>query len=131
MRAKSLVNLSAIGKYLALYESETGRPAPSLKKLAESYKMPKEMLVCPLSGREPRTDAAGKPAGPFDYVYIATGVKTGEIRSPADRIVVHEDPALAVDGKIGVLYADGHVEAVPLERFRKQLARTPQALRSR
>ena len=130
--AMCAANLNAIGKGLILYQTENDDQfPPDLVKLVESQVIPAEMLMSPSSGRKVRKDSKGKPIGPFDYVYLGAGLKTTDIPNPENLILVYERPEINKFRGTNVLYADGHVAWVTMEKFRRDLAKTQEWIKNK
>ena len=114
-RVVSMSSLSGIGKGCILYSCEhDDQFPPDLVKLVEESLVPAEMLMSPTSGRKVRLDSAGKPIGPFDYVYLGAGL-TAE--ADGGLILAYERPEINKFEGTNVLYADSHVAWVSMEEF--------------
>jgi type II secretory pathway pseudopilin PulG len=105
--ANSLANLKGIGTALALYaQNHDNTYPPDFQALIANGESPK-LFISPISGRQ-------------DYVYIRLGANP----SDANLIAVYERPENFKDGRVLVLYADGHAESVPMARFQQELKKT-------
>jgi prepilin-type processing-associated H-X9-DG protein len=128
-QAMSAVNLSTIGKAIAMYQVEhDDRFPPNLAALIEEGIIPAKMLYSPSSGREPRLDSKGKPVGPIDYVYLGADLDPS---APASLIVAYERPEINRDKGTAALFVDGHVEWLRMERFRRELERTQEYIKKK
>ena len=125
-RELSADNLRAIGKACRVYAADNkSQFPPDLLRLVDSGALEPAALISPGGERKPQTDEAGKPVGPFDYVYLGAMMTT---QSPPDMILAYERPELNDDRCTRVLLVDGRVEWLPVEQFRAQLARTQEYL---
>jgi prepilin-type processing-associated H-X9-DG protein len=94
--AKSADNMRQIGLAILLYASKNnGKCPPDLATL--------------VSGGMLKAECAIDPAGEA-YVYSGAGVDIGTVADTSKTVVVREPYDAAVDGKIQVLFVDGHVE---------------------
>ena len=105
--ANSLANLKGIGTAIALYaQSHDNTYPPDFQALIADGESPK-LFISPISGRQ-------------DYVYICLGAnpKDGSL------ICAYERPENFNDGRLLVLYADGHAASVPIVQFQQELRKT-------
>jgi prepilin-type processing-associated H-X9-DG protein len=108
----AMANMNAIGKGIILYQAEHNDQSPaSLDDLVKAGTISKEMLESP--------SAKGKKIDTPHYVYI-------QLPSSAsgDMLMAYEKPEINDNKGTNVLYADGHVEWVSMEKFKKDLAKT-------
>jgi prepilin-type processing-associated H-X9-DG protein len=126
-QAVSAANLHGLGKGIAMYQADHEKNPPDLLKLVEARVIHWRMLYSPSSGRQPRLDAGGKPVGPFDYVYLGAQMPTN---APQNMVLAYERPEIAGPrGRVNVLYADFHVQAVSMAQFAQDLKRTQDFLK--
>jgi prepilin-type processing-associated H-X9-DG protein len=58
-----------------------------------------------------------------DYVYVGNDLgKLSKVAQPAQAIVAYEKPERAMNGNLGVVFADGHVEIQPLTLVKDRIA---------
>ncbi|MCK5113214.1 MAG: hypothetical protein KAR11_00435 [Phycisphaerae bacterium] len=135
--AKSTVskcNLRGVGLGLAMYASDYDDQHPEhLGLLVEGdYIEPGmlDMLKSPLSNNPaPQYDPKTKKlTGLVDYTYIYYKTPAGEQPDPAGLLVMYENPELlAKDRIVNCLFADCHVEQVPVSKFRELLKKSLEA----
>ncbi len=131
-QAVSAANLRGIGKGCMIYAAENNdKFPPDLAKLVEIGCAGPSMLMSPTSGRKVRLDSAGKPVGPFDYVYLGAGLKADDILNPYEFILAYEQPEINKLKGTNVLFVDCHVAWVSMEEFRGLLARTQEWIEKR
>jgi prepilin-type processing-associated H-X9-DG protein len=110
--AVSMSHMKQIGLVLMMYADENEGKLPERIEQARNYYNDSKILDSPL-----------KPGG-FDgpsYIYVK-GNSLG-VKSPAQQIVVYENPEYLQD-KITVLFLDGHVERMTRDRFIESLEAT-------
>ena len=128
-RALSARNLNGIGKGIVMYRVEhNDRFPPNLPNLIEEGTIPALMLYSQSSGRKPRLDSKGKPIGPIDYVYLGAELSPD---APPDLVIAYERPEINRGKGTNVLYVDGHVRWVSMEKFRRDLERTQEYIRKK
>lgn len=130
-RAMSATHLRGIGMAAAMYVAEYNQHPPDLMSMVERGTLTPAMFISPNSGRKLRLDAEGKPVGPFDYVYLGKGTKPDDMRFPAGMILAYERPEINRFRGTHVLYVDGHVVWVTMERFNSDLKKTQAFLEKR
>jgi prepilin-type processing-associated H-X9-DG protein len=112
----SINNLRQIGMAMMMYADKSKGAYP--KELADLVKdggLSPKALEC---NRKPKGFA-----GP-DYIYVA-GLTS---KAPATTVLAYENPGFCNNGKLNVLYGDGHVEMVDKTRFREDLKKTYETL---
>jgi prepilin-type processing-associated H-X9-DG protein len=112
--AASMSNLKQIGLALIMYTKDHEGEWPADLEQVKSYLGGSRILESP---RKPKGFE-----GP-SYVYVSGQPKTIDPRG----IVVYENPAFCTD-RTNVLFADGHVEAMKPEAFRRELKATYERL---
>ncbi len=104
-------DLKQIGLACIMYADDNKDQFPPNLEAAKKYLGTDKVLESP---RKPK-DFNGP-----SYIYI-TGQTT---KSPIGNILAYEAPECSRDGKINVLFLDGHVEIMPLADFHKKLDET-------
>ncbi len=112
--AASMSHLKQIGLGLIMYKEDHGGEWPADLEQAKSYLGKSQVLESPLKPKD--------FAGP-SYVYVSGQPKTIDPHN----VLAYENPAYLTD-KINVLFADGHVEAMKPEAFRRELQATYERL---
>ncbi len=118
-RAVTMTHLRQIAVACEMYHAQHRQYPPDLLKLVEKNILPANVLFSPQSGRRPRLDSGGKPIGPFDYVYLAP-----QVALPPNMVLAYERPEINRGKGSNVLFADGHVEWMPMPKFRRELKKT-------
>jgi len=108
--AASMSNLKQIGLGLIMYAEDHQGDWPADLEQAKSYWRNPQILESP---RKPK-DFDGP-----SYVYVPGQTKPVDHRN----VIVYENPGFCTD-RINVLFADGHVEAMKPEAFRRELKAT-------
>lgn len=83
-----------------------------------------KMLVNPSSGRKVTVAKVGrdwKITGECDYVYIHYDKKLSKVGDPSTTIVAYERPENYKNEQTLVLFIDGHIAAVPMDKFKELL----------
>lgn len=129
-RIKSASNLRQVGLGMQMYATENqGKFPKDFEELLKTQDLSPEVLLNPRSdskspARGPDRDAHIKAVVDVgDYVYKGAGKNT---TATADIAVAYENPEKLRDG-INVLYADGHVEFVPMDQARQMINANGQA----
>lgn len=123
-RALSMTNLRGIGTGCEMYAVEHNEFPPDLMGLVEEGVITLEMFMSPTSGRKVRRDSQGKPIGPFDYVYLGSGLKPEDVPNPGRIILAYERPEINRFRGTNVVYVDTHAKWVSMERFNQELKQT-------
>jgi len=118
-RVKCASNLKQIGMAIMLYSNENhGAYPPDLGTLVKTEDIRPAVFVCPTSGTPvppgnlTLDQAADWVNANSSYVYVGAGLKAGA--DPAI-VVAYEKDENHRDG-MNILFADGHVDWVPLDR---------------
>ncbi|MEN6308083.1 MAG: hypothetical protein ABFD91_10040 [Anaerohalosphaeraceae bacterium] len=109
--AIAMTDLKQIGLACIMYADDNNNQFPPNLEAAKKYLKTNKVLESP---RKPK-DFTGP-----SYIYVA-GQTTS---SPIGNILAYEAPECSRDGKINVLFLDGHVEIMPLADFHKKLDQT-------
>jgi prepilin-type processing-associated H-X9-DG protein len=137
MMMQNMSNLRQIGVATIMYANENkGNLPPDLGATLQYTNSPM-LYLAPDHQQQMRMPANAKPADlakwvneHSDYVYIGKRLgKLSKIARPAETIIAHEKLETTSSGLVNILYADGHVELVPLpsakERVEKQQNAAP------
>ena len=129
-QAKDLLNLRQIGAGVHMYAVDHNEQLPPDMGalVAGRYVISAEVFIKPDAGKAvPGEVANAKPEEQAawvnlngDYVYVGAGKKIGEIRTPATTVLAYERLETAGE-RVGVLFADGHVEVVPAARAKEMV----------
>ncbi len=128
-RVKDAVNLRTIGQGIMLYAIDNkGKYPADLGALVTSSPIGAEVFVDPSgnNGVPPEVRAGDAKAqaawvnAHSDYVYIGANLNDA---SPAECIVAYGNPAYHNNQGANILYNDGHVEWLPIQRFNEELQR--------
>lgn len=106
--------LRQIGQAIFLYTNDfAGQYPPTLRDVLKTQDMSPERLVCPSAAesRGPTTLPWQWPDADGDYAYFGAGLD-GDV--PADVIIARDRLTNHVGG-VNVLFADGRVEAFPVQ----------------
>ena len=119
-RAVCQANMNGIGQSLMIYANDnTGEFPPNTQLLIDAGLCTPKMFQCPSEGNEPESGS--------DFQYIAE-LNT---RSPADWIVLYEDPANHNAEGGNFLYIDMHVEFIKEPAYSAELERANRAMNDR
>lgn len=133
-RAMSMSNLSVLGKSIVMYYETNGRQyPPDLQTLVTKMGMPSKMLLSPLSGRKPQTDAEGRLIGGADYVYLGNvlGNDAPENRQSSSLILAYEPPQFYGNEGTCAVFVDGHVKWMNMKEFQEVLTKTDEYIKNR
>lgn len=129
-RARSMANLSGMGKAIAIYMNDgvNDRPPPNLAAVVAGKFFPPQVLVSPHRDHRRKVPRLvnGKLVGDVDYVYLYYP-KLDELQGWKKRqILAYERPEYYRGEGTVVLYTDFSVQWVDGDRFREQLRRSKQ-----
>jgi prepilin-type processing-associated H-X9-DG protein len=98
----SLVQLKSLGKLADNFTRSRGNHFPkTLEELIAFEKAPESLLISPMA-------AAANKSGP-GYELLLPGEELSKVRNPARTVFIRSRYKLQ-DGRLPVLYVDGHVE---------------------
>lgn len=123
VKAVSASNLHQIGIAVMTYQADKNQMPADLDELVKAKMLDASVLVRPGTGKAPPQVKDGKIVGPIDYIYIKPP-KLERIWNPSSHVLAYEDPANYGGSGTHVLFADGHVEWMPMPRFERALERT-------
>jgi prepilin-type processing-associated H-X9-DG protein len=110
--------LRQMGQYIRQYaQANDGALAPDLQTLLATQQMPVNLLGCPSTDDDPHAKTPNS-IGRCSYMYTGAGL-TG--KSDPACIVLMDDPANHKLEGGNVLFADGHVEFIPLYEIQRIL----------
>jgi prepilin-type processing-associated H-X9-DG protein len=97
---KSADNMRQIGRALLLHAAKNnGKCPPDVATMVSEGMLDAQCTKTPSGGA---------------YVYTGVGVDITLVSDPSKKIVLRDPDAAAVDGKVNALFADGHVEMMPV-----------------
>lgn len=130
----AMSNLRQIGMGIMMYANENkGNMPPDMGSLAP-YIMSAQVFISPRSNKsappgmmEPKDLSAWANAN-ADYVYVGAAYgKLTRIQRAAETIIAHEKFELSDNGMTPALFADGHVEIMPVFAVQQKLQAKPDA----
>jgi prepilin-type processing-associated H-X9-DG protein len=116
-----------IGQGMLLYSNDhRGQYPPDLATVAREEEIGPETFICPSGKKSPPPNAAGMTREQVaewvvkntDYVYLGAG-KTNA--TPADEVVLYEDPTDHGRDGINALFGDGHVEFMRMNEVQQRI----------
>jgi prepilin-type processing-associated H-X9-DG protein len=123
---QSMNNLRQIGNGIIMYISGSGgNYPPDLGTVAKAENIPVQVFVRPGSSNQPPPGMTPDQTADWinhnsDYVYIGAGL-TAQQRGAPSTVVCYENERVSERGGIDVLFADGHVEFVRLQRAHQMI----------
>lgn len=125
---QSMSNLRQVGVAVMMYEADNGKFPADLGALVEGGFVQPQVFIAASSGKQvpPGIQADPKKGAAWvkensDYIYLAP---KGRPQRVAETILAYEKPEVQERGRLNILFADGHVEALPvdhaLERIEQQ-----------
>jgi prepilin-type processing-associated H-X9-DG protein len=126
-RVKCASNMRQIGQGILLYSNDhRGQYPPDLAALAREEDMAAEMFICPSGNKSAPAGAGGFTKDQLadwvvkntDYTYLGAG-KTNA--TPADEIVLYENPADHGSDGVNALFGDGHVEFLNMSQAQQAI----------
>ncbi len=123
---RSASNLHMINSAIRTYATQKNSPPPTLEALVEAKMLRAEALVSPVSGRKLKTNDAGVPTEPGDYVYVSLPAGAA-----ADLVQAHEKPDLNKDKGANVLFVDGSVRYLDADALKAAIEKTQEAIKGK
>jgi hypothetical protein len=128
-RMRSLAILKTIGFGIMMYVQDHEENLPSelgdiIQYIANDGEAAAKLLVNPASGRKVTVAKVGrdwKITGECDYVYIHYDKKLSKVGDPSKTIVAYERSENYKDEQTLVLFLDGHIATVPMDKFKELL----------
>jgi len=126
-RVKCASNMRQIGQGMLLYSNDhRGQYPPDLATVAREEEIGPETFICPSGKKSPPPNATGMTREQVaewvvkntDYVYLGAG-KTNA--TPADEVVLYEDPTDHGRDGINALFGDGHVEFMRMNEVQQRI----------
>jgi prepilin-type processing-associated H-X9-DG protein len=123
---QSMNNLRQIGQGIIMYISGSGgNYPPDLGTVAKAENIPVQVFVRPGSSNQPPPGMTPDQTADWinhnsDYVYIGAGLTAQQGGAPST-VVCYENERVSERGGIDVLFADGHVEFVTLQRAHQMI----------
>jgi prepilin-type processing-associated H-X9-DG protein len=116
-RSASMANLHSFGLAMLTYENENkSNMPPNLDALVKANYVDAKTFVSPVNGTQ--------------YVYIGRG-NVDDLEHPSLVIVAYEDPDAYKGKGTNALFADGHAEWLPIDKFNELLTKSKQALKGK
>ena len=113
------VNLRGIGQAMYIHAQDDGRFPSSFQVLLDENNITPKQLICPSTSHV--------PGDPVDSCYVIVPGQT--TYSDPHNVLVYERPENHGGKGVNVLYQDGHVEFITVEKLNEQLAATRERLK--